>query len=118
MLRRRLHTKRDWPLSRAVMLAPSDLLRMRFKGRPLEVPHRLRAIVRARESSIILLAAAVGLVAGLVVAAMSEAVGLMHLVFFGLDPGERLSTQTKNKPHNTNLTPCLGGLVFGLVSAY
>jgi len=100
------------------MLARSDLLRMRFKGRPLEVPHRLRAIVRARESSIIVLAAAIGLTAGLVVAAMSEAVGLMHLVFFGLDPGERLSARAWINPLYAFLTPCLGGLVFGLVSAY
>jgi CIC family chloride channel protein len=91
---------------------------MRFKGRPLEVPHRLRAIVRARESSIIELAAAIGLTAGLVVAAMSEAVGLMHLVFFGLDPGERLSARAWINPLYAFLTPCLGGLVFGLVSAY
>jgi CIC family chloride channel protein len=91
---------------------------MRFKGRPLAVPHRLRAIVRARESSIIVLAAAIGLTAGLVVAAMSEAVGLMHLVFFGLDPGERLSARAWINPLYAFLTPCLGGLVFGLVSAY
>ena len=100
------------------MLARSEFFRMRFKGRPLEVPHRLRAIVRARESSIIVLAAAIGLTAGLVVAAMSEAVGLMHLVFFGLDPGERLSARAWINPLYAFLTPCLGGLVFGLVSAY
>ena len=100
------------------MLARSEMLRMRFKGRPLEVPHRLRAIVRARESSIIVLAAGIGLIAGLVVAAMSEAVGLMHLVFFGLDPGERLSARAWINPLYAFLTPCLGGLVFGLVSAY
>ena len=100
------------------MLARSEFFRMRFKGRPLEVPHRLRAIVRARESSIIVLAAGIGLIAGLVVAAMSEAVGLMHLVFFGLDPGERLSARAWITPLYAFLTPCLGGLVFGLVSAY
>ena len=100
------------------MLARSEFFRMRFKGRPLEVPHRLRAIVRARESSIIVLAAGIGLIAGLVVAAMSEAVGLMHLVFFGLDPGERLSARAWINPLYAFLTPCLGGLVFGLVSAY
>jgi CIC family chloride channel protein len=100
------------------MLARSELLRMHWKGRPLEVPHRLRAIVRARESSIIALAAAIGLTAGLVVAAMSEAVGLMHLVFFGLDPGERLSARAWINPLYAVLTPTLGGLVFGLVSAY
>src|SRR6185312_15832974 len=114
----RLHIMRDWPLSRSIMLARSELLRMRWNGRPLEVPHRLRAIVRARESSVIVLAAAIGLVSGLVVAAMSEAVGLMHLVFFGLDPGERLSARAWINPLYAFLTPCLGGLVFGLVSAY
>jgi CIC family chloride channel protein len=100
------------------MLARSELLRMHWKGRPLEVPHRLRAIVRARESSIIVLAAAIGLVSGLVVAVMSESVGLMHLVFFGLDPGERLSARAWINPLYAFLTPTLGGLVFGLVSAY
>ena len=100
------------------MLARSELLRMRWKGRPLEVPHRLRAIVRARESSIIVLAAVIGLVGGLTVALMSEVVGLMHLVFFGLDPGERLSARAWINPFYAFLTPCLGGLVFGLVSAY
>ena len=64
---------------------------MRWFSKPIEVPHRLRAIVRARESSVIVLALIVGALAGLVVAAMGEAVGLMHLTFFGLDPGERLS---------------------------
>lgn len=113
-----LHMTADWPLSKAIMLARSELLRMYWKGRPLEVPHRLRAIVRARESSIIVLAAAVGLLSGLVVAAMSESVGLMHLVFFGLDPGERLSARAWINPVYAFLTPCLGGLVFGLVSAY
>ena len=56
----------------------------------LEVPHRLRAIVRARESSMIVLALLAGALAGLVIAAMG-AVVLMHVIFFGLDPGERLS---------------------------
>jgi len=64
---------------------------MRLFSRQFEVPHRLRAIVRARESSVIVLAVIVGAIAGLAVAAMGEAVGLMHQVFFGLDPGERLS---------------------------
>ena len=91
---------------------------MRWSKRPLEVPHRLRAIVRARESSLIVLAAVVGLAAGLGVAAMSEAVGLIHIVAFGLDPGERLSARAWINPFYAFLTPCIGGLLFGLVSAY
>src|SRR5450759_5696650 len=84
----------------------------------LEVPRRLRAIVRARESSVIVLAAIVGAVAGLVVAAMGEAVSIMHLTFFGLDPGERLSGRVSLNPLYAFLTPCLGRLLFGLATAY
>ena len=84
----------------------------------LEVPPRLRAIVRARESSVIVLAAVVGAIAGLVVAGMSELVGLMHLVFFGLDPGERLSGRGSLNPFYAFVTPALGGLLFGLASTY
>jgi CIC family chloride channel protein len=83
-----------------------------------EVPHRLRAIVRARESSIIVLAALVGVLAGLVVVAMGTAVGFMHVTFFELDPGERLSGRISLDPLRAFLTPCLGGLLFGLVAAY
>jgi chloride channel protein, CIC family len=91
---------------------------MRWMSRPPEVPHRLRAIVRARESSIIVLAALVGLVSGLVVSAMSELVGLMHMLFFGLAAGERLSGRASLDPFHAFLAPCLGGLAFGLVTAY
>jgi CIC family chloride channel protein len=91
---------------------------MRWFSHHLEVPHRLRAIVRARESSVIVLAAFVGAIAGLVVAGMGEAVSLMHLTFFGLDPGERLSGRVSLNPFYALLTPCLGGLLFGLVTAY
>jgi CIC family chloride channel protein len=91
---------------------------MHWIRHPLEVPHRLRAMVRARESSVIVLAALVGAIAGLVVSAMGETVGLMHLIFFGLDPGERLSGRISLNPIYAFLTPCLGGLLFGLVTAY
>ena len=71
---------------------------MRWFSHHLEVPHRLRAIVRARELSVIVLAAFIGAIAGLVVAGMGEAVSLMHLTFFGLDPGERLSGRVSLDP--------------------
>jgi CIC family chloride channel protein len=84
----------------------------------LEVPHRLRAMVRARESSIIVLALLVGALAGLVIAAMGALVALMHVIFFGLDPGERLSAQVSLNPLYAFFTPCIGGLLFGLATAY
>ncbi|MGC1465143.1 MAG: chloride channel protein [Pseudolabrys sp.] len=88
-----------------------------FSG-TFEVPHRLRAIVRARESSLILLAAIIGVIAGLVVTVMGEVVSLMHILFFGLDHGERLSGRVSLNPFYAFLTPCIGGLLFGLASAY
>ncbi len=91
---------------------------MNWHRYPFEVPRRLRAVVRARESSLIVLAAVVGAIAGLVVTTMGEMVSLMHLTFFGLDPGERLSGRVSLNPLYAFLTPCLGGLLFGLVSAY
>ena len=81
------------PVTRPARL---NLLRMHLFSRPLEVPHRLRAIVRARELSVIVLAVIIGIIAGLAVAAMGEAVGLMHQLFFGLDPGERLSGRSRS----------------------
>jgi CIC family chloride channel protein len=86
--------------------------------RTIEVPRRLRAMVRARESSVIVLAAIVGAIAGLVVTAMGDIVSVMHVIFFGLDPGERLSGRVSLDPLYAFLTPCIGGLLFGLVSAY
>ena len=91
---------------------------MRWFNRDIEVPHRLRALARRRESSIIVLAALAGAVAGLVVAAMGAAVEFMHLKFFGIAHGSRLSGQIAIDPLYAVLVPCLGGLIFGLVTAY
>ncbi len=64
----------------------------------LEIPRRLRALVRARESSLIALAALVGAIAGLVVAAMGTGVDLPHHYLFQLGPGERLSGSIRLNP--------------------
>jgi CIC family chloride channel protein len=49
---------------------------------------------------------------------MGEIVGFMHLTFFGLDRGERLSGRVSLDPLYAFVTPCLGGMLFDLVSAY
>ena len=98
------------PVARA---RPFEFAPMRLFSRPLEVPHRLRAIVRARESSVIVLAVVIGAIAGLAVAAMGETVGFMHQLFFGLDPGERLSGRVSLDPLRAFVVPSLGGLLFG-----
>ena len=82
----------------------------------LEIPRRLRAVVRARESSLILLAAVVGVVAGLVVAGMGIAVELLHELFFNLQPGERLSARLLLNPMLALSVPLVGGLLFGISS--
>jgi len=80
----------------------------------LEIPRRLRAIVRARESSLIALAALVGAIAGLVVAAMSTSVDLLHQMFFRLDAGVRLSGVLRLDPLLALSAPLLGGAAFGI----
>ncbi len=85
---------------------------MRLAGR-LEIPRRLRALVRARESSLIALAMLVGTIAGLVVAAMGTLVDLLHQVFFNLQPDERLSARLSLNPLLALCVPLLGGLLFG-----
>jgi len=82
----------------------------------LEIPRRLRALVRARESSLILLAALVGVLAGLVVACMGTAVDLLHEFFFDLQRGERLSARLSLNPVLALSVPLIGGMIFGTVS--
>ena len=121
LVRGRALASKQGPLSFVANFLPMRWFNPKAVAGPrltFEVPHRLRAIVRARESSIILLAVVVGVLGGLVVAAMGEIVGLMHLVFFGLDPGERLSGRASLDPIRAFVTPTLGGLLFGLVTAY
>ena len=82
----------------------------------LEIPRRLRAVVRARESSLIALAALVGAVAGLVVAAMSTGVDVLHQLLFRLDPGVRLSGLLRLDPVVALTVPLAGGAVFGIAT--
>jgi chloride channel protein, CIC family len=79
-----------------------------------EAPHRLRAFVRAHEASLVAIAALIGLIAGLLVAAMGGAVTLLHSLFFGLKLDERLSAQLSIDPPRALIVPALGGFVLGL----
>src|SRR6202166_680604 len=84
------------------------------KPRYLEAPRRLRAFVRAHETSLVVLAALVGTMAGMVVAAMGAAVELLHVVLFNLEMGDRLSSQVRIDPLRAVLVPSLGGLLLGI----
>src|SRR5258705_3258531 len=87
---------------------------MATTSRYLEAPRRLRAFVRAHETSLVVLAALVGTIGGLVVAAMSAAVEGLHVLLFNLQMGERLSSQLRVEPLRALLVPSLGGLLLGL----
>src|ERR1700744_6799412 len=84
------------------------------KSRYFEAPRRLRAFVRAHETSLVVMGALVGTLAGLVVAAMSAAVELLHMVLFNLEMGDRLSSQVRIDPLRALLVPSLGGLLLGV----
>jgi CIC family chloride channel protein len=81
----------------------------------IEAPPRLRAFVRAREASLILLAVLVGAIAGLVVAAMSATTAFMHVILFDIPVGSRLSSQLSVDPLRAILVPSIGGLILGFV---
>ena len=82
----------------------------------IEIPRRLRALVRARESSLVGLAAIVGAIAGVVVAVMGDTVDMLHEIFFRLAPGERLSGRLTLDPWLAVAVPVIGGILFGLAS--
>jgi CIC family chloride channel protein len=84
------------------------------KSRYLEAPRRLRAFTRAHETSLVVLAALVGTIGGLVVAAMGAAVEALHVALFHLESGDRLSSQLKIEPLRALLVPSLGGLLLGV----
>jgi CIC family chloride channel protein len=83
-------------------------------SRYLEAPRRLRAFVRAHETSLVVLALLIGTIGGLTVAAMSNAVEALHVVLFNLEWGDRLSSQYRIDPLRALLVPSLGGLLLGL----
>jgi CIC family chloride channel protein len=83
-------------------------------SRYFEAPQRLRAFVRAHETSLVVLALLVGTVGGLVVAAMGIAVEALHVVFFNLEWGDRLSSQFRIETWRALLVPSIGGLLLGL----
>jgi len=79
-----------------------------------EIPQALRALVRARESGLIVLGGLIGALAGLVVAAMSFAVTMLHTTLFGIERGDRLSALHYINPWIAITVPTVGGLFFGL----
>lgn len=81
---------------------------------PAETPQRgLRAFLRSSEIGIVVLACLVGVMAGLVVVAMSGATQWLHEVIFAIGRGEHLSVSQGIEPWRAVAGPVLGGLVIG-----
>ena len=72
--------------------------------------------MRARESSLVALAALVGAIAGIVVAGMGLSVELLHELFFNLEHGERLSARLFLNPYLALCVPLGGGMIMGAAS--
>ncbi len=81
----------------------------------LHAPQTLRALVRADEIWLTVLAALVGVCAGIVVVAMNGAIQLMHQTLFLIPVGSRLSSASEIPIPRLLLVPTLGGLAMGLI---
>lgn len=80
----------------------------------LHAPQQLRVLVRADELWLVLLAAMVGLAAGLIVVGMNQATLLAHRQLFHLAAGQRLSGAAHVGTEAALLVPSVGGLLLGL----
>jgi chloride channel protein, CIC family len=78
-----------------------------------QVPRLLRALVRADELWLVVLAACVGCGAGLLVSAMTHVTLLAHRVLFAVPGSGRISGLDSIAPLRAVLVPSLGGLVLG-----
>ena len=79
------------------------------------VPQTLRALVRADEIWLVVLAAFVGLGAGLIVVGMAETTLYMHRVLFRLPSGGYLSSTLRLDPWRALAVPAVGGLALGAI---
>ncbi|MFG1349227.1 chloride channel protein [Xanthobacter autotrophicus] len=75
-----------------------------------------RAGVRAREAALVVIAAVMGILAGLAASAMSRTTQWMHEVLFQLAPGDRLSAAPALSSPWLVLVPAAGGLAMGLIA--
>jgi CIC family chloride channel protein len=87
-----------------------------FGSAVLHAPQVLRALVRADEIWLVVLAAFLGCGTGVSVWLMNAVTQLVHQVLFNLRPDQRLSAMASLDPVRTVVVPALGGLVLGLVT--
>ena len=86
-------------------------------GLRLAIPERWRALVRGREVWLVVLAAVVGIVAGLSVVAINALVEVLHQVLFSIDDGVRLSAVDALPNATGFIVPVVGGFLVATIAA-
>src|ERR1700744_3995969 len=79
----------------------------------LHAPQVLRALVRADEIWLVVLAAFLGCATGIMVWLMTATTQLIHEALFLISPSQRLSAMSVLDPVRTVLVPALGGVFLG-----
>ncbi len=82
----------------------------------VQAPRSLRALVRADEIFLMLLASLLGVAAGLLVVAMNQFTQLAHELLYGLVPGQRLSAMVTLPAWRAVAVLGVGGLATGLLT--
>ncbi len=78
-------------------------------------PPRLRALIRADETALIVVAGLIGVAAGFATIAMNDISQLCHELLFRIPHGQRLSSADAVDPLRSVTVPLLGGLAVGLL---
>src|SRR5919202_328250 len=95
-------------------------MRQRISLRPAEFSLQdglaaLRALIRTSEVWLVTLAALVGALAGVLVAAMSRFTQRLHEILFAIEPHQQLSGVDAVAAERALLVPVCGGVILGLL---
>ncbi len=94
-------------------MTPRQKTRRLVDGWVIHAPEKIRALVRADEVWLALLAAVVGALSGAGVAVINAVTAEMHMKLFALPIGQGLSESARVAPLRALLVPTLGGVVLG-----
>jgi CIC family chloride channel protein len=98
------------------MLSARELHQRLITESPLvQAPERLRALVRASEIGLVLVAAAIGCASGVLVSAIGITAQAMHELLFGLPHEQRLSGASGLWWVAVLFVPTLGGVLLGVI---
>jgi len=113
------------PSSRPTADAPAPAPRVWATGRRRSIGGairtRLKALTRANvrnsDLGLVVIAALLGIVVGVVVSALPQAVAALHMVLFGISFEAHLSSGPEIEWWRLLAIPCAGGLIYGIVAS-